>query len=479
MSLHLINRVNTLKLQREKRRKHIKLNSTLPTPQLGPQSAFLDTQKVDIVLYGGSAGSGKTMGLLLDFAKFIQNPQYGGVIFRRTYPQIRNEGGLWDESSKLYPTVGAIPKESNLEWLFKSGATIRFAHLQHEKNIYDWQGSQLARIGFDELTHFTKKQFFYLLSRNRSTSGIYPQVRATCNPDAESWVASLVDWWIDIEGYPIPERSGAIRWFTHINDELHWSDSKQELRDRFSVEPKSFTFIAAKIYDNPILLNKDPGYLANLQALHPIDKARLLEGNWRIKPESGKIFNRAWFEVVDTVPTGGVIVRFFDLAATAADMKKDAFYTAGVKMKKVGSIYYVLDIVAEQLSPADADNLIVATAQQDSKNVRLRWEKEGGSAGVRDEVHLKSLLSGFDARAVSPRGDKVLRCKPMASEAMRGNVKLLRGEWNDRFLNALHAFDGTSKPFVNDLADSSSGAFTELSKAPIRIGGGAVSYTTW
>ncbi|MGL4620018.1 MAG: terminase large subunit domain-containing protein [Chroococcidiopsis sp.] len=193
----------------------------------------------------------------------------------------------------------------------------------------------------------------------------------------------------------------------------------------------------------------------------------------------GKVFKREWFEVVDSVPSGGVTVRFYDLAATAADMKKDAFYTAGVKMKRIGNTYYVLDLIAEQLSPADSDSLIVATAQQDSKNVRVRWEKEGGSAGLRDEVHLKSLLKTFDAKATRPLGDKVLRCKPMASEAMRGNVKLLRGDWNDRYLSALYGFDGTPKPLVNDIADSSSGAFTELSRVSAIASPHAKSYRTW
>ena len=93
--------------------------SQLPPPQAGPQTAFLESDG-DIVLYGGAAGSGKTLGLLLDFAqdRLIQNPEYGGVIFRRTYPQIRNEGGLWDESSKLYPTIGVAAckhKRSDLQ----------------------------------------------------------------------------------------------------------------------------------------------------------------------------------------------------------------------------------------------------------------------------------------------------------------------------------------------------------------------------
>jgi len=195
--------------------------------------------------------------------------------------------------------------------------------------------------------------------------------------------------------------------------------------------------------------------------------------------QGGKLFKKEWVEIVDEVPRGGAIVRFYDLAATAADVKEDAFYTAGVKMKRVGNIYYVLDPVAEQLSPGEADDLIVDTARVDTPNVRVRWELEGGSAGKRDEYHLRSLLKGFDAGGVKPLGDKVMRFKPFASEAKRGNVKLLRGDWNDRYLNALYKFDGTKKPLVNDLADASSGAFNELSKQRQEPLTRAVSYTTW
>lgn len=111
-------------------------NTGLPEPQR-LQAKFLECE-ADIALYGGAAGSGKSYGMLLDFAKpdFLANPGYGAVIFRRTYPQIRNEGSLWDESSKLYPLVGGIPKESLLKWQFPTGSSIRFAHLQHEKKFY-------------------------------------------------------------------------------------------------------------------------------------------------------------------------------------------------------------------------------------------------------------------------------------------------------------------------------------------------------
>lgn len=175
---------------------------------------------------------------------------------------------------------------------------------------------------------------------------------------------------------------------------------------------------------------------------------------------AGSVFKREWFEVVDRVPAGGRTVRFWDLAAS---IKSSAFCTAGVKMKKVDGIYYILDAIAEKVSPAEADKLIEMTAIQDTKNTRVQWELEGGSAGKRDEVHIKSLLSNFSAGAVKPMGDKITRAKPLASELMRGNVKLLRGDWNYNYIDALYAFDGTSKTKVNDLTDASSGAYHALS----------------
>jgi len=69
-------------------------------PQPGPQELFLSTP-ADICIYGGAAGGGKSFGLLLEALRHIDNPQYGAVIFRRTYPEIMNKGGLWDESGMI------------------------------------------------------------------------------------------------------------------------------------------------------------------------------------------------------------------------------------------------------------------------------------------------------------------------------------------------------------------------------------------
>ena len=90
-----------------------------------------------------------------------------------------------------------------------------------ETTVYGWQGAQITLICFDELTHFSAHQFFYMVSRNRSTCGVRPYIRATCNPDADSWVADFLTWWIDPEsGLPIPERAGVLRYFVRIAEKI-------------------------------------------------------------------------------------------------------------------------------------------------------------------------------------------------------------------------------------------------------------------
>lgn len=275
-------------------------------PQKGYQLKTL-ASKADIVIGGGMAGLGKTFSLLLEFLRHIENPKWGGVIFRRTSPQIRNEGGLWDTSMTLYPYAGAEPKESTLEWHFRKGSKLKFSHLEHEKNILDWQGAQIPFIGFDELTHFSKKMFFYLLTRSRSTCGVAPYVRATCNPDPDSWVAELVAWWIDQEtGFPITERDGVIRYFAIDGEKYIWGDSFEEVLEKGAyflddiikeaqIDPKNFiksiTFISGTIYDNKKLLSTNPQYLANLLAQDEATVLALFKGNWKVVLSDQDIYN--------------------------------------------------------------------------------------------------------------------------------------------------------------------------------------------
>lgn len=445
-------------------------------PQPGPQSQFLGSA-ADIAIFGGGAGGGKTFALLMEPLRHIGNPGFGAVFFRRSTVQVRNEGGLWDESLKLYPLIGAAPKEHVLEWKFQSGASVSMAHLEHEKTVHNWQGSQIALLLFDELTHFSQKQFFYMLSRNRSMCGVRPYVRATCNPDADSWVATFIAWWINQNtGLPIPERAGVLRWFVRIGDSIIWADSPEDLAahtmadesgNKAPIPPKSVTFIPAKLTDNPALMAADPGYMASLLALPTVERERLLGGNWKIRPAAGLYFQRGWCEVIDAVPAGVRWVRGWDLAATTKTEGNDPDATAGTKIGVAPDGRYVVGHhVSDHLSPAGVRALIRNTASQDGRETTISLPQDPGQAGKDQKQNMALELTGYNVRFSLESGDKVTRFSPFSAQAEAGNVLVVRGAWNEAWFTALEGFPEAKH---DDEADSTSRAFNALNEPQANV----------
>lgn len=435
-------------------------------PQPGPQEVFLSTT-ADIAIYGGAAGGGKTFSLLIEPLRHIDNPNFGAVIFRRTSPQITNEGGLWDEASKIYPLLGATPRRTTLEWIFPSGAGVRFAHMEHENNRFDWQGSQITLLGFDELTHFTRRQFNYMLSRNRSTCGVKPYIRAGCNPDPDSWVRDFIRWWIDEKtGLPIKERSGVLRWLIRRGDNEVWFDSRQDAIDSLESEgdyetrPLSVTFIMSRVQDNQILLKSNPEYMANLKALTYVERMQLLEGNWNVRATAGMIFKREWFDVVPGAPSRARRVRYWDCAATPKTSDNKPDWTAGAKLALFNNTVYIEDIRHAQVAPSALESLIKQAAQLDGKDCEIWIEQEPGSSGkIVIDHYVRNVLQGFNVRGDKVTGAKQERWKPLAAQSERHNVLLCQGAWNEPFLREVEAVPSGAN---DDQADAAAGAYDKL-----------------
>lgn len=451
-------------------------------PQKGPQEMFLATS-ADICIYGGAAGGGKTFGLLLEPLRHKNNKNFNAVIFRKDYTQVTAPGGLWDSSRKIYCYVkGCFPlKTPKLHWIFKSGATINFAHLGNDEDCLSWQGSQVTMIGFDELTHFSEYQFFYMLSRNRTDSGVVPYVRATCNPDADSWVAEFIKWWIDPDtGYPIPERSGKIRWMVRLNEVIYWFDTRQEAIDaaiendmdyeKAVIMAKSVTFIASTLQDNKILMKNDPGYMANLMALALVERERLLYGNWKIKAAAGLMFKRTKVNMLEVLPTDVVLwARGWDLAATSEDENGEPAYTAGVLIgKRKNGRYIVADVINRRLDSAEVRELIKMTCIADKAKygrVITRLPQDPGQAGKAQAQSFLKFLSGFAVKILPESGDKVTRAEPFSAQWLglegmdKGNVDILAADWNEMYFNQLESFPQSQ---FKDMVDASSSAFSEI-----------------
>ena len=442
-------------------------------PQPGPQTDFLSAW-ADIVFYGGAAGGGKTFGLLLDPMREYHNPEFGGVIFRKTNVQVKIEGGLWDESMKIYGRLGGRPNLNAMSWKFPSTMSISFANLEYESDVLNYQGAQMPWIGFDEVTHFSKAQFFYMMSRNRSVSGFRPCIRATCNPDPDSWVREFLDWWIGPDGYPLKERAGKVRFFIRINDDIVWANSVEELHKIYGngaeIQPKSVCFIPAKLEDNKILMEKDPSYAGSLLALSRVDRLRLKEGNWNVRPEAGMLFQRGWFREVDAIPSGWIqVVRFWDRAATrVSESNKDPDWTRGLKLYKYADGKFVVgDVASIRDTPGQVEKFIKTIAANDTRQVKVVANQDPGSSGVAEAEYFTRMLQGYNVQTyVVPRDvltnkrDKVTRAKPVSAQCEAGNIWVHRGGWNEDFYKELENFPtGTH----DDIVDSLSGAFNDMS----------------
>lgn len=441
------------------------------------QEEFL-SNPADIVIYGGAAGGGKSWSLLYEPIRHVDNSKFEVVIFRRNSNQIMNAGGLWDASFELYqkyPGAQAI-KSPAPYWKFPSGAKVSFRHLERDESVHKWQGTEICLLEFDELTHFSEKQFFYMLSRNRSTCGVQPYVRCSCNPDADSWVAGFISWWIDQDtGYAIPERSGKIRYMARVNEELVWGDTPEEVIQQandadYDVEItrddiKSVSFVASNIYDNQVLLKTNKSYLANLKALSIVERERLLYGNWKIKAAKGLFFPRSALpELLTEVPNDVVRwVRAWDMAATDTDEGGDPAYTASVLLgKRKNGRYVIADATNNRLKAEKVRAMVKQCAVADKakyKRVKIRLSQDPGQAGKEQAESYIKMLAGFTVTAVKESGDKESRAEPFAAQWQAGNVDVVAGPWTEALLGQYESFPESK---FKDMVDAGSNAFNEL-----------------
>jgi predicted phage terminase large subunit-like protein len=407
------------------------------------QVPFLATEARE-ALYGGAAGGGKTDALVVGALAHVHHARFTAIIFRRTFPEL--EGKVIPVSKEWYPASGGVYNGSKHSWMFPSGARVMFAHLQHEDDVLQYQGHEFQYIGFDELTHFTEKQYVYLLSRLRTTSGIPLEVRSGSNPGGpgHEWVFKRWAPWLDRNGeIPGPRAApGEVLRFDNTKNGEVWSET-----GRFSR-----VFFPAYAKDNPYL-NDD--YVHNLMGQDAVTRAQLIDGDWLIKPAAGLLFKRGWFDSVAIAPAQAQRVRYWDRAAT-----KDGDYTVGLKLAKDTAGHLFIEHV-ERLrgTPREVEAAILRIAGQDGHAVVVGIEQDPGQAGVFEAQYYARALSGFNVKLQRPTGDKVTRAQPVSAQAEAGNVSLVKGPWVDKLLAELEAFpDGDH----DDQVDALSGAFSVL-----------------
>jgi predicted phage terminase large subunit-like protein len=390
------------------------------------------------ILFGGAAGGGKSVYLLLAALQFVDWPEYRALVLRRTFAQLSIAQGLLELAQEWLggcamgcDTVGGYPTK----WRFRSGATLDFGHVQHLKDRTNYQGGGWHFIGFDELTQFPEGAYTYVAfsRRRRQVSSRVPlRVRATSNPGGEGheWVRQR----FIVEASPITDASSFV------------SDGR--------------TFVSSKLRDNPFIDAAE--YERDLAELHPYERAMLLDGDWDVR-SPGSFFDRAWFATLDQVP-GRVVesVRFWDLAATEPKSGTDPDWTVGTLVHRIegGPVDFVVaDVDRSRLKPGPLEQRVESVARGDGPAVVQVIEQEPGSSGKIASTALGRVLDGLPVRFDRPTGNKASRAAPFASAASQGRVGVLRRPWLTDWIRELESFPGGAH---DDQVDSASGAYARL-----------------
>jgi len=273
-------------------------------PNAGPQTDFLAAGERE-VLYGGSAGGGKSYAMLADPLRYMGHPSFSGLLLRHTTEELREL--VW-KSQEIYPKIwkGIKWSERKMQWTAPSGARLWMSYLDRDDDVLRYQGLAFSWIGFDELTQWNKPfAWNYMRSRLRTAASDLPiYMRATTNPGGpgHGWVKKM---FIDPAPYGKTFDATDIETGEVLKYPAGHSKAGQSLFKR--------KFIPARLSDNPYL-SREGDYEAMLLSLPEQQRKQLLEGDWDIKEGAAFTeFNRD-IHVVEpfNIPTNWVKFRACD-----------------------------------------------------------------------------------------------------------------------------------------------------------------------
>ena len=176
-------------------------------------------------------------------------------------------------------------------------------------------------------------------------------------------------------------------------------------------------------------------------------------------PPGGGMFKCDHFQMKHNLPAPVnfvKIIRYWDKAGSDG---KGA-YTVGVKIAKLlNDTYLIMDVKRGQWATEQREAIIKQTAEADGRNVEIGIEQEPGSGGKESAEATIRRLAGFSCFLDRPTGDKAFRADPYSVQVNNGNVSLMVGDWNHKYIDELSNFPFST---FKDQTDASSGGFNRL-----------------
>ena len=233
-----------------------KIQSTqLVFGDLTPKQLLFMQANTKYVGYGGARGGGKShaarykaVGMAMQF------PGIRILMVRAHYNEL--EENLINPIRRWVPTSMYSYNGSSHLIKFFNGSEIKFGHWDSVAAENEYQGIEYDVIFIDEATQFSERTFRYLATCMRGSNPDYPKrMYLTCNPGGvgHRWVKRLF-----------------------IDRDFHTNEPDP----RANENPDDYSFIFAKVTDNPYLAEASPGYIQQLASMPPELRAAHLDGDW-------------------------------------------------------------------------------------------------------------------------------------------------------------------------------------------------------
>lgn len=396
-----------------------------PTPV---QEAFLRLRCRE-ALFGGAAGGGKSIGLLMDASQYVEVPGYHALLLRPTLSELEQPGGLLDLADDWFGLSKAAWSGELRAWLFPGpgrsgagGSSLRFGYLAGQRDVNRYSGSSYSYLGLDELSQVDEVSYHRM-------QRVLRQPKPDLNPSRSPDGLSLAE---------VPIRCRATS--NPGGPNHHW------IRAYFvdpQTRPEGVIYLPARWSDNDHLDFEQ--YARGLAHLPLADRERLINGDWEI-PDEGNTFQRSWFEIIDRsqVPEGTRAVRYWDLAGTEPTPNNpDPDYTVGLRLEydDTTRLYYITGLVRVRRYAGRVLELMRATAAEDGPGVRIFVEHEGGSHGGYLEQNLTyEVLADYRVSMHHPRDSKEARAHSVAAAAQEGRVKIVAAPNTREFLDEVCQF---------------------------------------